>query len=62
MKWNHLYSQVDNWIWLGLAILVYVIAKYCDIPALNTVGGACLVKIKGDSPQPQNDHVPTTSA
>lgn len=47
-KWNHVISQVDNWIWVGAAILVYVVAKYFEIPALNAVAGACLVKIKRD--------------
>ena len=47
MKWDHVISQVDNWIWLFLAVLVYIVAKELEIPALNTIAGACLVKIKG---------------
>lgn len=45
-KWNHVISQVDNWIWVGVAIAVYIVAKIFDIPTLNAVAGACLVKIK----------------
>lgn len=45
-KWNHVVSQVDNWTWLLLAVGVLVVAKVYDIPALNAIAGACLVKIK----------------
>lgn len=47
-KWNHLINQVDNWIWVGVAVGVLIVAKVFEIPALNAVAGACLVKIKGD--------------
>ena len=48
MKWNHVISQVDNWIWVAVAVAVLVTAKIYDIPALNAIAGACLVKIKGE--------------
>lgn len=48
-RWNHVISQVDNWIWLLLAVGVLIISKVYDIPALNAVAGACLVKIKGNN-------------
>jgi hypothetical protein len=47
-KWDHVISQVDNWIWLAAAIMIYVIAKMWEIPGLNAVAGACLVKIKAE--------------
>ncbi len=46
MNWNVLFDQIDNIVWLLLAVAIFVIAKYCEIPALNTVAGACLIKMR----------------
>ena len=45
-KWDHVISEVDNLIWVVVAIAVHIVAKVFEIPALNAVAGACLVKIK----------------
>ena len=48
MKYNfdNVVSQVDNYIWLRLAIVVFISAKTFEIPLLDGVGMACLVKMK----------------
>ena len=48
-KWDHVINQVDNWIWLFLAVAVYVAANVFDVPDMNLLAGACLVKIKGEN-------------
>jgi len=45
-KWNHIITQVDNWIWLFLAIIVCLVAKYCEVPELNGIALVCIVKIR----------------
>ena len=49
MKWDDVVNDVNNWIWVAVAVGVLVVAKLGDIPALNAVAGACLVKIKGEN-------------
>jgi len=46
MNWNNVIKNVDNWIYLILAVFVLIIAKYCEIPLLNGVAMACMVKMK----------------
>ena len=48
-KWNHIISQADNVMWTVIAVGVLIAAKYWEIPALNAIAGACLVKIKGEN-------------
>ena len=48
-KWDHVISQADNLIWTAVAILVYVLGKYLNVPELYAISGAALVKIKGEN-------------
>ena len=48
-RWDHVISQVDNWVWVVVAAGVYVLGKYLDVPELYAISGAALVKIKGEN-------------
>ena len=48
-RWAHVINEVDNWLWLVAAVIIYVIGKKWDIPEMYALAGACLVKIKGES-------------
>ena len=47
-KWDDVIDDVNNWIWVAVAVGVLIVAKIFDIPALNAIAGACMVKIKGN--------------
>ena len=48
-KWDHVISQADNLIWTAVAVGIYVLGKYLDVPELYAISGAALVKIKGEN-------------
>lgn len=54
MNWNNIIKNVDNWVWLIFAAFCFIIATKYKIPALNAVGGVCLIKAREE-----NGPVPT---
>jgi len=54
-QWNQVISQIDNWIYILFAVGVYCAAKYLEVPELNVIAGACLVKIRA----PENEGINT---
>ena len=52
-KWDHVVQHVDNWIWVGVAVGVYITAKVVEVPEMNALAGACLVMVKGNGQKPE---------
>ena len=48
-NWDHVVSQVDNWIWLVAAATLVGLGAFFEVTALEGLGMACLVKIKGEN-------------
>ena len=46
MNWNHVTSQVDNWIWLTAAAILIGVGAYFEITELKGLGIACLPMIR----------------